>query len=70
MTYYIEAFYADGQQILGTCDGQSVIHARYYERTNRYKALKNNPSPRVGFYRLVSSTGTIYETIKGGAVCR
>ena len=70
MKVYIECYYLDGTPILGNLDGQAVIHAVYYRRTNAYKRACNivgNPkhmSGKVGFARVVTSNGQILETIK------
>ena len=67
---YIECFHADGSQILGNLDGQAVIRARNYRRTNAYKRLARivgNPSwmnGKVAFARIVSEDGRILETVK------
>ena len=69
MKLYIECFHADGSQILGNCDGQAVIHAQNYRRTNAYKNLAKivgNPKwmkGKVAFARVVTPDGRILETV-------
>ncbi len=79
MKTYIECYYEDGKQILGNGDGQAVITAKLYRRTNSYKRIvdivKNgqkwrNPdgttfmNRKVAFAKIVTETGTILETIR------
>lgn len=70
VTYYIEAFYADGSPILGNMDGQAVIRARLYKRTNAYKRavwLLADPKrtyKRVDHYKVVRPSGEIVEEIR------
>lgn len=69
MKVYIECFHADGKEILGNLDGQAVIHAKNYRRTNAYKRLKNivkNPkwmNGKVDHAKVVTPNGTVLETI-------
>ncbi len=70
MRLYIECFHADGKQILGNLDGQAVIDAIYYKRTNAYKRLAKivgNPkwmNGKVVEARVVTPDGKILEVIK------
>ncbi len=64
--FYIEAYYPDGTQILGNLDGQTVIHASDYRRTNHYKNLKGKLSAgikftRAKFFRVVDARNHIIE---------
>ena len=67
---YIECYRADGSQILGNLDGQAVLRTVNYKRTNAYKALSKivgNPkwmNGKVAFARVVTSSGTILETVR------
>lgn len=66
MKYYVEAFDEDDRQILGNLDGQTVIHAKDYRRTQHYKALVNNTiraSQRVALWRIVNEQGHVVEVI-------
>ena len=69
-TAYIEAYYADGSPILGNMDGQAVISAKQYKRTNAYKRavwLLADPKrtyKRVAFYRVVTPDGRLLEEIR------
>lgn len=68
MKYYVEAFYSDGGQILGNCDGQAVLRCRNYQRTKYYKYLKSRVAQgfkpkRVSYYRVVTEGGRVLETI-------
>jgi hypothetical protein len=47
MKYYVEAYRSDGSQVLGNLDGQAVIRARDYKRTNIYKRLKSEPKSKL-----------------------
>lgn len=67
---YIECFRADGSEIFGNLDGQAVLRTLHYKRTNAYKSLKQivgNPkwmNGKVAFARVVTSSGTILETVR------
>ena len=39
MRIYVEAYRADGQQILGELDAQRAWNGTAYKRTERYKSL-------------------------------
>ena len=41
MITYVEAYRADGSQILGTLDGQLAYRGKDYFRTDHYKALRS-----------------------------
>jgi len=69
MKLYIEAYWPDDSPMLGNGDGQGVIHAAQYKRTNHYKQLRGAGLPgwpkwsRVKFWRIVTESGKILETI-------
>lgn len=75
MKVYVEAFYEDGTRKLGNLDGQGVITAKDYRKTNMYKALKRGRYPHPDFtngrvvstavhhWVLVSPNGVNLETI-------
>lgn len=76
MRVYIECYYADDKQILGNLDGQAVIDAIDYRRTNAYKRLDRivcNPNwikGRVKYAKIVSKSGTLLEVYRGNqTVC-
>ncbi len=66
-TYYIEAYGANGQQILGNLDGQDVIRAVNPRRALAYKVLKSTSGrpnwSRVKEWRLVTAAGLCLEVI-------
>lgn len=41
MKHYVEAYQADGSQILGNLDGQAVLHAKDPRRTKHFKRLES-----------------------------
>jgi hypothetical protein len=63
MRYYIEAFRADGTQILGNLDGQGVLDVQEPFRTKHVKALLSGIGrpkwPRVACWRIVRADGRI-----------
>jgi hypothetical protein len=67
---YLEAYRADGTQILGNMDGQAVIRARRYERTLAYKnavlrvANYHQRGGRVASYKVVDEAGRLLEVIR------
>jgi hypothetical protein len=66
--YYVEAYYEDGGQILGNCDGQAVLRCRNFRRTKYYKYLRDKVSrgaqpKRVSYYKIVAENGNVLETI-------
>jgi hypothetical protein len=65
MKVYVEAFYPDGSQILGNLDGQAVIRAKNYRRTQAYKRLRSilYNSTRVASFRIVAEDGRVLETV-------
>ena len=74
MRYYVEAYRADGSQILGNCDGQASLECRYPERTAHVRRLRREPAERLSLrgvaarYRIVTASGAIVATIdKSGA---
>ena len=52
--YYIESYYNDGREILGTINGQGIISARQYKRTNRYKWMRGINTPNERKYSMVA----------------
>jgi|GEM_PF-5299954 len=42
MKYYVEAYYDDGRYVCGNGDGQGVIHAKEYKRTQMYNYLRTH----------------------------
>jgi hypothetical protein len=67
--YYFEAYRDDHTPILGNGDGQSVIEAKDFRRTNIYKHLKGlkdcgYPFWRIpAYWRVVDVNGKIFEKI-------
>ena len=68
MTIYVEAYRADGSQILGNLDMQTAFTGvRDHKRTAHYKALRSGAymvSRAVAFWRVVDDKGRVLETIK------
>ena len=62
---YIEAYDKNQSQILGNMDGQGVIRAKMYKRTNHYKGLSSHKTLDniVSFYRVVNENGDTLETV-------
>lgn len=69
MRLYVEAYWPDDSQMLGNCDGQTVITAVQYKRTQYYKQLRGAGLAgwpkwsRPKFWRIVTESGQILETI-------
>ena len=67
MKYYVEAYYEDGSEILGNCDGQTVLRCRNPRRTKHYRHLRDaiaiNRHPRVAYYKIVDQFGRLFETL-------
>lgn len=66
MTTYIEAYRADGSQVLGNLDGQASLKARYYRRTDHYHKLRYGHikvSKYVHHWHVVDVDGKVLETI-------
>lgn len=61
MRYYIEAYEADGHQVLGTLDGQNVLNCRYPARTAAVKRLIREPRERLSLYGRVREYRVITE---------
>lgn len=63
---YCKAYRADGSQILGNCDGQTVYRGQY-RRTKHYKALvsgENRPKwETVRYWRIVDESGTFLKYV-------
>lgn len=60
---WVEAFYSDETQILGNGDGQAMIDAKNYKRTNSYKDLKIGYYKRPAYWRIVNDKGDRLETV-------
>ena len=65
-TFYVEAYDGWNNQILGNLDGQGVLYAKNYRRTNHYKALPNFPTLNgcVKYYHIVSAAGELVEVVQ------
>ncbi len=63
MKYYVEAYDANNYQILGNLDGQAVLRVRNYKRTKHYKSLRTLRTHRVTYYKIVTESGHIVETL-------
>jgi len=67
MKYYVEAYYEDGGQILGNCDGQMVLRCRNPRRTKHYRHLRDviahRKYPKVSYYKIIDDKGRLFETI-------
>ncbi len=62
MRYYIEAFYADGSQILGNLDGQAALgEVRYPTRCNAWQVLPIK-SLKAKVWKLVDAKGNVLAT--------
>ena len=65
MKVYVEAYNAQGRQILGNMDGQGVIRAKNYRRTEHYRMLRSGAMPRldgkVHHYRIVDELDRVLE---------
>ena len=66
MKIYIEAYYKDDTQKLGNLDGQGIIRAKNYKRTNHYKMLSSFPTLNncVKYYKLVTEYGLTLEIVQ------
>lgn len=66
--FYIEAFDAENNQILGNCDGQAVLDCIQPQRTKYIKSLSSGMSRplygRVKYWRIVSSNGQCFDCIQ------
>jgi hypothetical protein len=65
MRIYVEAYRADGEQILGDRDGQRAWNGTAYKRTKWYKGLSTfrTLDGRVAYYRIVNDRGDLLETV-------
>ena len=62
---WVEAYWADGMQMLGNGDGQGSMPAYSYKRTRYYKQLKAHTIPtRAAYWKIVTEQGLPLETIK------
>jgi hypothetical protein len=60
MKYYIEAYDTEDKPMLGNMDGQGVIYARAYRRTQRYKSLfELIQKTKVHYYSIVKASSRI-----------
>jgi hypothetical protein len=66
MTIYVEAYGADGKQILGNRDGQRAWDGVFYKRTEWYRNLSTcrTLDGRVAYYRIVNDRGDALETVR------
>ena len=64
MKHYVEAYYADGSIILGNCNGQGIIYAKNYKRTDHYKSLKLFNHSKVHHYKILTPYYVVVETIE------
>lgn len=63
---YVEAYDENDRQILGNLDGQTVIRAKDYRRTQHYKALVNgtiSARDQVFSWRIVDEKGQVLEVV-------
>ena len=63
MKYYVEAYDSNDRQVLGNLDGQTVLRVRNYKRTKHYKNLRTLRTHRVTYYKIVTESGRIVETL-------
>ena len=63
MKYYVEAYDSNDRQVLGNLDGQTVLRVRNYKRTKHYKNLRTLRTHRVTYYKIVTESGHIVETL-------
>jgi len=61
--YYVEAYDSNDRQVLGNLDGQTVLRVRNYKRTKHYKNLRTLRTHRVTYYKIVTESGHIVETL-------
>jgi hypothetical protein len=63
--FYIEAYAADDSPLLGNLDGQGVIYAEQYRRTNMYRSLRDGHFMKRVAYHLIrqASTNRVIERI-------
>ena len=66
MRIYVEAYRADGRQILGELDGQRAWNGTAYKRTEWYKSLSTfrTLDGRVAYYRIVNDRSDVLETVR------
>lgn len=66
MKVYIHAFDPKGKIILGNLEGQGIIEAKVYRRTNAYKALSTYKTlnNKVAHYEIQNRWGNTLETVK------
>jgi hypothetical protein len=66
MRIYVEAYRADGEQILGSQDGQRAWNGIAYRRTDWYQSLSTfrTLDGRVAYYRIVNDRGDVLETVR------
>jgi hypothetical protein len=61
MRYYIEAYRAEGDQILGNLDGQAALTCRDVKKTAHFRSLINPFSRprfvRVAFWKVIDQHG-------------
>ena len=60
---WIEAYWIDGNPMLGNGDGQGCIVAKDYRRTAHYRAVRSGRFSRPAYWRVVDDNGRRLETI-------
>ena len=63
MKYYVEAYDSNDRQVLGNLDGQTVLRVRNYKRTKHYNNLRTLRTHRVTYYKIVTESGRVVETL-------
>jgi hypothetical protein len=69
MKTYIEAFDENGNQVLGSLDGQNVLTCQDYRKTKHWKRLVNEPKEKLSLggrvvrYHVVSENGKILSVL-------
>ena len=65
MRHYIEAYYADGRQILGNMDGQNVIHCKNPKLSHAWKrCLVGIIGSKAHTFKLVSHSNEVIATVE------
>lgn len=63
--FYIEAYRADGSQVLGNLDGQACLRVKKYQRTKHYFNLKHGiikVMKDIHHWKVVDVSGNVVET--------
>jgi len=61
--FYIQAYYSDNTEILGTGDGQTALKVSNYRRTLIYKELLKGAFKRPYYWLIVNANGQKIEKI-------